>query len=630
MAVQFKVPKSPKRSIEAIDYFRGADFTNSPANVHITRSPNCVNMVRDVPGKLRKALGWHTITDFELSTSKVNGCFYLDDKGSAIAHVGTKLFYGTTLIYSAMNDGRSRAWQFGDRIYIIDGAHYLVYYQTTVGSAVTHHVESASIGAKIPIVTISKDPEGGGTPYEDLNLIQPGFTEQFLGKADVKDYQLSFKPLDATEVTVQLLNAQGEWEDKTETTDFTVDRTNGVVTFGTAPGVSPITGEDNVKITAYRTVSGYADRINKCTIGILYGIKGGKDRLFLSGNPDMMNYDWYSESYDPTYFKDTSYSRLGGDASAIIGYSIISSRLATHKNENDRDQNIIVREGTLDSENNEIFVIKNSLQGVGAIAKDSFGYLESEPLFLTNQGVFAVTAQDITGEKYSQNRSFYINGKLLNESHLEKAFACVFNDNYMLCVNGVMYILDGLQPTTTDKGDPYSNRQYAGFYRTNVPANTMWVHDNELYFGTNDGRICKFYKDKNSPASFNDDNEPIVAVYETPDIDGELFYKNKTLRYLALRVEAAVRTSVSIYAMVRGVWEFVKFDNTFGNYFSFSLLKFSEISFSGDQTQKICRTKMRVKKVDKFRIRFINDAVDEPFTIQNVALEYVEKGYFKG
>ena len=166
-----------------------------------------------------------------------------------------------------------------------------------------------------------KDPEGGGEPYEDLNLLNPAFTELFLGKSGVTDYHMSFTGLDNTAPTVELLNANGEWETQPSTA-YSVDYAEGVISFDTAPGESPVPGEDNVKITAYRTVDGYADRINKCTVGILYGVNGATDRLFVSGNPDFINYDWYSAQYDPTYFTDTSFSMLGTSASAIVGYSI--------------------------------------------------------------------------------------------------------------------------------------------------------------------------------------------------------------------------------------------------------------------------------------------------------------------
>lgn len=626
--VSFKVPSSPQRSIQTIDEFLGVDFTNSPANIDIRRSPNAPNMVRDVPGKVRKTLGYETIKTYQ--GKKINGCHYLRGDSGYLIHAGTEIYYGDTLLYSTANDSVSKSWQFEDKLYIIDGKQMLVYYQTKSGSTVTHHIESASQNAYIPLLTISKDPTGGGTSYEDLNLLQPGFREEFLGTAGATEYALSFGGLDNTPVQAQVMNAQGTWVTKTEGTDFTVNRITGVITFTTAPGVPPVTGEDNVRITAFRTVSGYADKINKCSVGTLFGMNGGKDRLFLSGNPEFVNYDWHSAPYDPTYFADTDYSRLGSDGSAIIGYSIISGFLATHKDDLERDQNIFIRQGITDDNGNTYFKISNTLQGAGAVAKYSFAYLATEPLFLTSQGIFAVTAQDITGEKYAQNRSFFLNGKLLEEPNLENAKAVVYKDNYILAINGVFYILDGLQPVMTDKSMPYATRQYCAFYRTNVPANTIWVKDDELYFGTADGKVCKFYSDTSDLYSYEDNGQPIECIWETPDIDGKLFYKNKTLRYLAIRTEAAIATSVKIYAMERGLWSLIKEDFTYARYLVFSKLIFSKFSFSTDTTQRICKTKLRIKKVDKFRLKFVNDQLDEPFALYNVAMEYVENGNFKG
>ena len=120
--------------------------------------------------------------------------------------------------------------------------------------------------------------------------------------------------------------------------------------------------------------AGYSDRINKCTIGILYGVNGASDRLFVSGNPERINYDWYSGYSDLTYFPDTGYSALGTSGSAIIGYSIISNYLAAHKDWMEKDQNIILREGDLVN-SQPSFRIINTLQGAGAIAPFSFAYL---------------------------------------------------------------------------------------------------------------------------------------------------------------------------------------------------------------------------------------------------------------
>lgn len=617
MATKFSIPSSPSRSVLTISTFLGADFTNSLAAVSENQSPNCKNMIRDVPGKVRKCMGYKKIAEYDGS---VNGYHLIRGDEHGLVHAGTKMYHNGEVKYSDANNARSRSWQFDDKVYIVDGKKLLVW----DGS----DVKPASETAKIPTVTIAKSPNGGGTSYEDLNLIQSGFTELFTGTESDTAYHMTFGGLDETAVKAYILDSTGSWVEKVENTDFTVDRTNGIINFTTAPGKSPVTGEDNVKITAYRTVSGYADRINKCCIGTQYGLKGAMDRLFLSGNPDYINQDWFSDQNDPTYFADTYYSSLGTSKSAIMGYSVINNYLATHKDEMETDQFIVLREGVL-ADNKPVFRSVNTLQGAGAIAKDTFAYLSSEPLFLTRSGVYAITAQDITGEKYGQNRSFYLNGKLLKESDLEKSFAFVYKDMYWLCVNGVAYILDGLQPMQTDKSMPYSTRQYAGFYRTNLPANCMWEKDGNLYFGSTDGRVCEFYSDSDALVSYNDDGEKIEAIWETPDLDGKLFYKNKTFRYLAVRLKSAIATTLEMYAQKRGLWSFIKKDNYTARYLSFGSVVFSKFTFSSDQTQKIIPTKLRVKKVDKARFRFVNAELNEPFGLFDIALEYVENGNHK-
>lgn len=614
---QFSVPAAPSRSILVIDEFHGVDFTNGPTNVDEKKSPNAPNMIRDVPGKVRKSMGWHTVKQY---SERINGVHFRREDTDGLVHSGTKLYKGDDEVYSEANDERSQSWQFGENLYIVDGKALLTYDGTDV--------KLTSTAAKIPTLTIAKSPTGGGTPFEDLNLIQPAFIELFAGTETDKVYSMTFSGLDAV-VLVEELQSNGTWKTLSAGTDYTVDLAAGKVTFTTAPGKSPITGEDNVRITASRLVAGYADRINKCRFGTLFGVNGAADRLFLSGNPDFVNYDWHSGQNDPTYWPDTGYSVIGTEKSAIVGYSIINDRLATHKDDQADGRNVVIRQGDLvDSE--AVFPVVNTLQGQGAVATYSFAYLVNEPLFLTKLGVYAITAQDITGEKYAQNRSFFVNGKLLEEENLQEAFAFVYKDLYWLCINGVAYILDGLQPLQTDKSMPYSTRQYAAFYRTNVPARVMWEREGQLFFGSPDGRICQFYDDPASQLSYNDDGQPIYCCWETPDFSGKLFYKNKTFRFLAVRLAAAIATSVKLYGRRRGIWTFIKEDDTRARYFNWEYLDWSKFSWSNDETPQVITTKVRIKKVDKSRFRLENDVLNEPFGINDVAIEYVENGNFKG
>ena len=368
MAARFSIPASPKRSILNEDTFLGADFTNSPSAVDIRKSPNCVNIIRDVPGKIRKRMGYQTLETYE---GQINGFHTIKGKDNGLIHAGNKMYYNGTVLYEDAKDARSKSWQFGDKVYIVDGKALLVWDGETV--------KKASETAKIPVLTIAKSPSGGGVDYESLNLLQPGFTEMFLGTESDTAYQLTFGELDDTAVKVEILDSEGMWVEKAENTDFTVDRENGIINFTTAPGKSPVTGEDNVKITAYRTVDGYADRINHCDIGVQYGISGNLDRLFLSGNSDYINQDWFSEINDPTYFADINYSALGSAKSAIMGYSVMNGYLATHKDEMEIDQNLIMREGVL-IDDKPAFRTINTLQGAGAISKDLLSCNKSLPL----------------------------------------------------------------------------------------------------------------------------------------------------------------------------------------------------------------------------------------------------------
>ena len=293
------------------------------------------------------------------------------------------------------------------------------------------------------------------------------------------------------------------------------------------------------------------------------------------------------------------------------------------------DRNIILRVGEL-VDDEPAFKIVNTLQGAGAVAKWSFGYLATEPLFLTKLGIYAVTPQDVTGERYSQNRSFFLNGKLLEENNLQDAYACTYKDMYWLCLNGVAYILDGLQPLQTDKSMPYATRQYAGFYRTNIPARIIWTYDGKLYFGTADGKIKEFYQDPVSLTSYNDDGEPIKAIWETPDFCGKSFYKNKTFRYMAIRLATALKTSVKMYARKKGIWSFVKEEKDKTRYFSFAYVIFSLLTFRTNMSPATVPTKIKVKKVDSARFRFENDELNEPFGLYDIAFEYIENGYYKG
>ncbi len=412
-----------------------------------------------------------------------------------------------------------------------------------------------------------------------------------------------------------------------------------------APGKSPVAGEDSVRIqAAYITEGNGADQINHCTFGTLYGVNGACDRLFISGNADLgsedgasfsfQNRDWYSGRLDPTYFPDTGYSEIGSGSSAIVGYGKLGNYLMTYKDGIGDEQSAYLRSGKVNDEGDAQFAIVNALQGAGAVSNDAFGQIGNEPCFLSKKGIYATTMADVTGEKYIQGRSYFLDGKMLNEQNLSKAIGIEHDYYWIVILNNHFYMLDGLQPLPTSDNEPYSTRQYAGFYcELSLPAGfkitEAWEMDGGLYFAGTGKKIYRFYSDPDDCNSYNDDGNTIRATWETSDIAGTKFWKNKTFRYLAMKVNPALRSSVKMWAQKSGLWEMIKEETQKTRYFTFNDVSFNKLAFSTDKTQKLLSTKTRIKKVDKVRLRIENTELNEPLGVTQLALEYTSGGNIK-
>lgn len=599
-----------------IEYFRGIDLNNSPSNVDATRSPAAPNMIRDQIGKVRKRMGYRTVTT---APGRINGVHKLGDE--TLVHAGAKLYRWDGAddfeAIGEMANQKSRSFLFDEKLYLLDGTVFRVYDGK--------ELKSVSENAYVPTTIISRPPGGGGTAHETINRLSRAWKESFLGTAEDKVYQLTTKELDADKVLVEVLNSSGEWVSKTEGTDFTVDRTEGKVTFNTAPGASPVNGMDNVRIMASKSREGHLDSINHCTIFEIYGAYGAADRVFLSGDPEKPGYDYYSGFADPTYFPDTAYSKISRDGSAVVGYAIINNALATFLDGAADGRNIVIRSGSLDNAGEAVFRISNTLIGESAVAKDSFAFCGKEPVFLTNKGVFAVTAEELTGEKYSQERSYYIGSALQEAADKAAAVSTVYRDFYVLAVGGGLYLLD-LQQKTYEKNSPYSSYQYECYHWPGIAACCLWVDGEALCFGTEDGKLCRFATNVDDPASYNDDGAAIDAYWETSDFDGNAFFHSKTFTGISCRLAAAVQTGVKIYAQKRGIWSQVFDAKDRARYFDWGYIDYGKFVFSADRTPHTLFGKIKVKKVDKVRFRLQNGEVNEPFGLYAFGVEWREPG----
>lgn len=229
----FDVPSPAPRGVEIIEEFRGVDLNSSPTVVSKYRSPEAPNMMRDIPGKVRKRQGYEKLKHYD---GQINGVFRLNDR--IIIHAGDKLFLQNlsgddTQLYEGMADTRSVGRQFNGKLFIFDGKKAICYGEfekegqtPAEGEEPEKEWKVVTLEEKayVPTIIISRKPTGGGTTLEPINLIGKKFKESFLGTAEDKIYQMTTDNLDEEKLKIRQLVKDGEWKDLEEGKDFSVDK----------------------------------------------------------------------------------------------------------------------------------------------------------------------------------------------------------------------------------------------------------------------------------------------------------------------------------------------------------------------------------------------------------------------
>ena len=623
--------KLAKIKATTYDRFRGADFSTDPALVDKSRSPLCTNMIADAGGMPEKRCGWrtlHTISDG--GVQQINGLFTMVYQGTRYryVHAGTKLYTwdetdtAPVSRLTGLNNAKSRAVSLGGDLWIVTGQEFLRCRGTSV-------VKVSTLGADayIPTTVITREPTGGGVPYEDVNMLTPYRKNAFQTDGTSTVFQLDAAPIDGTG-TVRC------WVWGTEvTTGFTVDRTNGKVTFSTAPAAPAAGSADGLVVQFPATVSGYADTVNKCTIITTYGA-GTNDRVVLSGNPDCPNRDFISALNDPTYFPDLGYSDVGIEGVPIMGYCRIGSYLAVVKEDNGQDSSIFFRSASVNSSGQAVFSLMQAIAGVGAVAKGSFATLLDEPLFLAGTGIYAVSTNYLTGDRAGQNRSYYINAKLTGED-LTAAEAVSYKGMYLIAFpNGHVYVLDGRQ-NKTYRSESMGDYVYEGYYWEHVPA-LCWLNvkggaEETLYFGTDDGRICKFNTDIEGIARFADDDDGIDAVWATlADDDGDAtILKTMIKRGCAVTLKPYQRSSARICLRTDrdAVDKEVHADAI--DIFDWEDIDFARFSFDSNDAPREVFFNTKVKKYKRLQILIRNSVPGEGFGVFAITKHFVRGNFAK-
>lgn len=605
------------------DRLRGVDFSKDAALVDRSRSPYCVNMMPDESISPVKRPGWET--KYNLS-GKVHNLWFCTLKGKRymICHCGDKIYSlgeKAEVLRENIADGKGCGFYAikgnEGNFYILTSNEYLVFDG--------EKIENVADNAYIPLVAIAKSPSGAGESYQDINLICPKRKEGFIGTETDLVYQLGCDNINSVD-RVEEKQADGSMKILQEKVDYTVDTVLGKVTF-LNPHPTKVKSEDNLFITYTKIVKGYKEKIEKCTFSAQFGL-GGENRVFLSGNPDCKERDFWSDIYNPCYFPDLNYAIIGSGQTAVMGYLKLGEYLGIVKEGNGQDTSLFLRQA-YDSEGKALFKVKAGISGVGAVSKNCFAVLGDEPLFFSSRGVYAVTNSMVGTEKVIANRSYQIDAKLTKEKNPQNAVACVWKGFYVLSVNGRCYLLDSRQIVLPKEGE--KNSRYECYYWENVAAECFAVDGERLWFGTQDGKICFFKDESYKENCYSDDGKAIYAVWQTAVEDEGHIERFKTLKLkgCAVTLKPYKASSCRIYYRVNGEKAKLVRKENIDISTMFERVNFGRIGFNSSDSPREVYFNRHQRRYKRIQLIFENDTVNEGFGIYKIVKTYSIDGYSK-
>ena len=544
--------------------------------------------------------------------NRING-IYIFSLTKALIHSGTVLYEWSNFpseptsetlkqLYADMNNKRSKYNKLDSKLYINDGKNYLVYDGTIL--------KKVKDEAFVPRTTISRTAGnmGGGETLQDVNLLQPKRINSFVGDGTSKIFYLDAQNIDSTTVTVTVDNKK-----QTENSNFTVDRVNGKVTFNTAPSKPNLSGEDNVFITFSKTISGYEDRINKCTKALLFD-----NRMFFTGNPDFPNAVFHSELNNPAYISDLSYYEDGSSDSSITGMTVGNNVLWIFKNLDQNNANVFYHEPTLDLEHGKIYPTKQGNVSVGCYV-DSTNF-QDDIVYLSRYGLEGISTEKIDSKQAIAHRSFMVDVKMTNENNYKDAMMTEYQGYLLILVNGKIYLADSRQK--------YANLDsfgYEWFYWDFTDINPILLkeYNDKLYIGTDNGSIFIL-------EGTNDNGKTIISYWTTPmdnfGYNNQLKTTNK--RGGLAKIKTIPNGLIKIARRTDKSSEYKYTTRKSANGFSFESLDFRNFSFITTDKSYVLY-KIKEKKLNELSLKFYSDEKDKPFGIFSSTIEAFVGGYIK-
>ena len=546
--------------------FRGVDFRGEEIN--LMRSPDALNVWKDYKytESIRTRPGIELITSF---TDNVYGVFFYGDK--MLVHSGNKLYQIVngvkTELYTGLKEAVSNSFVYEDVWYFKDGMNYVQHDGTTI----------QDVAGYIPTTTIARKPMGGGTKYEDVNMLSDYRKNSFLSDGMSMTYVLDVMSIDADYVPVVTVN-----DEVVETSEYTVNYTDGKIIFSTTPPDAPLTdGQDNVVIQFKKAVPQYRDCILKCNLLQVFD-----NRVFFSGNPDYPNMVWNSSLNDPSYCSDLDYYKEGMDEAAVRGLVAGNNALWVFREPSDANTTVFYHTPAIDDEYGKIYPSSHSSITTGCVGKAI--NFNDDIVFFSDRGMEGISG-DVTTEQVVAHRSSLVDRKMISEQG--------YKDMVLAEWEGYLFVFIGNKAYLADSRAVFTNENHIEYewfmWQLEHDVICATVNNGILYLGTDDGVY-----------TLTDTDADIESYWVTPLDKFKYPHKLKTTNKRGCVAEAT--GDISVYAKLEDTgFELIGTYQNITDYFV---------------------SRIKRKKFKDIQLKFYSNT---RFSLETVTLECFIGGYIK-
>ena len=573
-----------------INKFLGLNLSNTgDTQIKLGESGNMNNFYITNDYKLRKIFGYKHFYDFEneiqgMYTTILNSYHYL------LVATDGKLYYFLSdeledeedwdelqpHLIGSIGTGDCSFFTFDNKVYMLCNGYY-----SWDGTTLKNLGDGMS--GYVPKTFISTPPAGGGTEFEQLNLLTNKRRMTFNADGTSTVYHMPETPISVQKVFVNGVQ-------QTMGTDYTYQMNDGTVTFTNAPSQ----GLDNVEIQYSHNIidTTSLNLIIKNKFGTIFG--GDVDtRVFLYGNPNMQNkivYSGVTEDGVPSveYFPTFNQLDVGPKNFAVTDLTRQYDRLLVTTNKPEAYY-LTISTLQIDEDRTESSVQTFPLnEEHGNIAMGQGRVLNNDPVTIEDGAIIKWKSTSVRDERnmsdISQNIKLDLNNMNLS---LVKTLDHATENQYWIGIGTRFYIYN------------YFNETYS---RLNLAHEMSHIVDLDgvIYTATEQGKLMKFGEEF---ADF--DGVTINSNWEMNFYDFSTPYLRKTMKKLWVLMQPQAQASCEIgYITNRNespVKKRIEYSLTF-----FDDVNFADFSFQVSNNPQPFRLKLKAKKFTNLKITIDN------------------------